>query len=91
MNPVLRETAAIVFWTFWSSAGVGAVASLLLKWPLTATYMMAVLTIGPALAIWRGRDREKDALEVGERAGVEILALIILLGIGWAAGRYLGR
>jgi len=91
VNPILRETLAVVFWTFWSSAGVGAVASLLLKWPLTATYLMSVLTIGPALAILRGRDRSKDPLEVGERAGVEILALAILLGIGWAAGRYLGR
>ncbi|MFZ5816070.1 MAG: hypothetical protein ACOY93_12295 [Bacillota bacterium] len=91
MNPILRETLAIVFWTFWSSAGLGAFASLLLGWPLTATYLMAVLTIGPTLAIMRGRDREKDPLEIGERAGVELLALLILLAVGWAAGQYLGR
>ena len=91
MNPVLRETAIITFWTFWTSAGLGAGLALFLDWPLTATYLMAVLTIGPALAILRGRNREKDPLEVGERAGVELLALVILIGIGWAAGSYLGR
>lgn len=91
MNPILRETLAIIFWTFWTSAGIGALAALVLQWPLTATYMMAVLTIGPTLAIMRGRNREKDALDVGERAGVELLALIILLAIGWASGQYLGR
>lgn len=91
MNPVLRETLAIVFWTFWTSAGLAALLSILFRSPLTATYMLAVLTIGPFLAIMRGRDREKDKLEIGERAGVEILALIILLIIGWASGRYLGK
>lgn len=91
MNPILRETLVIVFWTFWTSTGIGALGALTLRWPLTATYMMAVLTIGPSLAILRGRNREKDKLEVGERAGVELLALIILLAIGWASGQYLGR
>jgi hypothetical protein len=91
VNPVLRETLAILFWSFWSSAGIAALGALVLGWPLTATYLMAVLTIGPALAILRGRNRENDALDIGERAGVEILALVILLAIGWAAGRYLGR
>lgn len=91
MNPILRETLAIVFWSFWSAVIVGALGSLILGWPLTATYLMAVLTIGPTLAILRGRNREKDALEIGERAGVELLALIILLGIGWLGGQYLGR
>lgn len=91
MNPVLRETVVITFWTFWSSAGLAALAVLTLGWPLTATYIMAVLTIGPALAVLRGRNREQDRLEVGERAGVELLSLIILLAIGWAAARYLGR
>lgn len=91
VNPILRETFAITFWTFWTSAGIGALGSLLLRWPLTATYLLAVLTIGPSLAILRGRKRESDPLEAGERAGVELLALAILIGIGWAAGRYLGR
>lgn len=91
MKPIVRETAVIVFWSFWVSVLVGAAGALWLKWPLTATYLMSVLTVGPALAILRGRNREKDALEIGERAGVEILALVILLAIGWAAGRYLGR
>lgn len=91
MNPILQETLTLTFWTFWASAGIGAVTSLLLRWPLTATYLMAVLTVGPALAILRGRDRTKDRLDVGERAGVELLVIIILIGIGWLAGRYLGR
>lgn len=91
MNPVLRETSIITFWTFWTSAGLGALMTLVLKWPLTATYLMATLTIGPTLAILRGRDREKDPLELGERAGAELLSLLILLAIGWAAARYLGR
>lgn len=90
MNPILRETGYIVFWSFFTSVIIGAGASLLLKWPLTATYLMAVLTIGPTLAILRGRDREKDKLEIGERAGVELLALIILMAIGWAGSHYLG-
>lgn len=91
MNPILRETLVIVFWSFIWSVIIGSAGSLLLGWPLTATYLMAVLTIGPALAILRGRDRAKDKLEVGERAGVELLALIILMGIGWVSGQYLGR
>ncbi len=91
MNPILRETLVIVFWTFWTSVIIGSLGSLVLSWPLTATYLMAVLTIGPTLAIMRGRNREKDALEIGERAGVELLALLILLGIGWLGGHYLGR
>jgi hypothetical protein len=91
LNPILRETGIITFWTFWTSIIIGAGGSLLLKWPLTASYLMAVLTIGPALAIWRGKDRAKDKLEVGERAGVELLSLIILIAIGWIAARYLGR
>lgn len=91
MNPILRETLAITFWTFWSSAFIGATTSLMLSWPITATYLMAVFTIGPALAVLRGRNRDKDPLDVGERAAVELLALIILAGIGWLGGRYLGR
>jgi hypothetical protein len=89
--PILKETAIITFWTFWTAAGLGALLTLVMNWPLTATYLGFVLTIGPALAILRGRNREKDLLEVGERAGAELLALIVLLAIGWAAGQYLGR
>lgn len=91
MNPILRETGVIVFWSFFLSVIIASAGALLLNWPLTATYLLAVLTIGPALAIKRGRNREKDKLEIGERAGVELLALVILLSIGWAAGEYLGR
>lgn len=91
MNPVLKETAIITFWTFWWSVIVGAGGALALKWPLTATYLMSVLTIGPSLAILRGRNREKDPLDIGERAGVELLSLVILIGIGWAGGQYLGK
>jgi uncharacterized protein YhhL (DUF1145 family) len=90
VNPIVRETAVITFWSFWISVLIGAFGALVLNWPLTATYLMSVLTVGPALAILRGRNREKDPLEVGERAGVELLSLAILIGIGWAAARYLG-
>jgi len=91
VNPILRETVMIVVLTFVSSAGVSLLANFLLKWPLIPVYLFAVLTIGPTLAILRGRNREKDTIEVGERAGVEILALIILLGIGWLMSRFGGR
>jgi hypothetical protein len=90
LNRVLRETLAITFWTFWSSAGIAVLGTLLLKWPLTPTYMLSVLTLGPTLAILRGRDRAKDPLEPGERAGAEILSLLLLLGIGWLAARIIG-
>lgn len=91
MNPVVRETAVITFWTFWTSVLIGAGTALVLRWPLTATYLMAVLTIGPSLAILRGRNREKDPLEVSERAGAEILSLIILIALGWIFARFMGR
>lgn len=89
MNPILHETLVIVFWSFLGSAGIGALGALLLEWPVSVTYMLSVLTIGPTLAILRGRDRSRDRLELGERAGVELLALIILLGIGWLGTHYL--
>ncbi|MGE5674934.1 MAG: hypothetical protein ACM3XM_13845 [Mycobacterium leprae] len=91
MNPILRETAVITFWSFWLSALVGAATALALHWPLTATYLLAVLTIAPTLAILRGKNREKDRLEAGERAGVELLSLIILMAIGWAGAHYLHK
>jgi len=87
VNPILRETLMIVVWSFLSSAGISLVAGYLLKWPLIPVYLFAVLTVGPTLAILRGRNREADTIEVGERAGVEILALAILLGIGWLMSR----
>lgn len=89
MNPILHETLVIVFWSFLGSVGIGALGVLLLHWPLSVTYMLSVLTIGPTLAVLRGRDRAKDRLELGERAGVELLALIILLGLGWLGIHYL--
>ena len=89
MNPLVRETAIITFYTFWWSVLIGAGSALALHWPLTATYLLAVLTIGPTLAILRGRDRSRDRLDIGERAAAELLSLIVLIGIGWAAGQYL--
>ena len=89
MNPILYETLVIVFWSFLGSAGIGVLGALAFDWPVSVTYMLSVLTIGPTLAILRGRDRSKDRLELGERAGVELLALIILIGIGWLATHYL--
>lgn len=91
MNPILRETLAITSYTFASSVGLSGLLALLLRWPFTPVYFMAVLTIGPSLAILRGRNREKDALEIGERAGVELLALVILMAIGWGFSRIPGH
>jgi len=91
VNPILRETFMIVLWTFLASVGISLLTNIMLDWTITPVYLFAVLTVGPTLAILRGRNREKDTIEVGERAGVEILALIILLGIGWLMGRALGR
>jgi len=88
---ILRETAIITWWSFFWSLAVAVLGTRIFGWPLTATYMLAVLTIDPALAILRGRNRAKDPLELGERAGVELLSLAILLGIGWASGRFLGK
>ncbi|MEW8978636.1 MAG: hypothetical protein AB2385_09545 [Symbiobacterium sp.] len=89
MNPILQETVVIVFWSFVGSVSIGALGKLLFGWPVSVTYMLSVLTFGPTLAILRGRDRSKDRLEIGERAGVELLALIILLGLGWLGAHYL--
>jgi len=89
MNRMLHETLAIVGWSFLGAAALGVVGALLFQWPITVTYMLSVLTIGPALAVLRGRDRSRDPLELGERAGVELVAILILLGIGWLAGQYL--
>jgi len=89
MNPILHETVVIVFWSFVGSVSIGALGRLLFGWPVSVTYMLSVLTFGPTLAILRGRDRSKDRLEIGERAGVELLALIILLGLGWLGAHYL--
>jgi len=89
MNPILQETVVIVFWSFVGSVSIGALGRLLFGWPVSVTYMLSVLTFGPTLAILRGRDRSKDRLEIGERAGVELLALIILLGLGWLGAHYL--
>jgi len=89
MNRMLHETLAIVGWSFLGAAALGVVGALLFQWPITVTYMLSVLTIGPALAVLRGRDRSRDPLELGERAGVELVAILILLGISWLAGQYL--
>lgn len=88
---MLREIAVMAFWTFVSSAIAAVAGFFIMQWPLTGTYLIAVLTIGPVLAIQRGRNREKDPLELGERAAAEILVLIILIGVGTWAGHYLGR
>lgn len=88
---MLREVAAIAFWTFWTSAGAAVAGSYFMQWPLTGTYLMAVLTVGPVLAIQRGRNRETDTLDIGERAAAEILVLILLLGVGSLIGHWIGR
>lgn len=86
---VLRESQVIALWTFWSSALVGFLFRLVLGWPITPVYVMAVLTIGPALAILRGRDRSRDRLNVAERAVAEVIALIELIAIGSLLARWI--
>lgn len=88
---ILREVAALTFWTFWASVGTAVVGSFFMQWPLTGSYLLAVLTIGPVLAIQRGRNRETDPLELGERAAAEILVLAILLGLGALLGHLIGK
>lgn len=88
---ILREVAAMAFWTLLASALTAVVGSFFLEWPLTGTYLFAVLTVGPVLAIQRGRNRETDPLELGERAAAEILVLVILLGLGALLGHLIGR
>ncbi|HLO04552.1 MAG TPA: hypothetical protein VK191_15690 [Symbiobacteriaceae bacterium] len=88
---ILREVAAMAFWTFLASAGTAIVGSFVLQWPLTGTFLLAVLTVGPVLAIQRGRNRETDPLELGERAAAEILVLAILLGLGALLGQLIGK
>lgn len=88
---ILREVAVMALWTLLASAGTALVGSFLLEWPLTGTYLLAVLTIGPVMAVQRGRNREKDPLELGERAAAEILVLVILLGLGSLLGQMIGK
>lgn len=85
---VLRESQIIAFWTFWSSALVGFLFRLALGWPIMPVYLVTVLTVGPSLAILRGRDRSQDRLNVAERAVAEIIALIELILIGSLAARW---
>jgi len=89
-NPLVSEIALIVFVSFWSSLLAGVLVGLAFGSGLTVTYMLAVLTVGPVLAIYRGIKREQDALSLTERAMAELLSLIILLGLGSLIGRFLG-
>lgn len=88
---ILREVAAMAFWTFMASAGTAVVGFFFMQWPLTGTYLLTVLTVGPVLAIQRGRNRETDPLEIGERAAAEILVLVLLLGLGSLLGHLIGK
>lgn len=82
MIPVLREAAAITGWTFLWTAAAGLALLLTLGWPFLVTYFFSVLTVGPALAIWRGRDRARDPLSLTARAAAELVALAVLLALG---------
>lgn len=81
----------MTFWTFWASVLSAVAGSYLMQWPLTGTYLLTVLTVGPVLAIQRGRNRESDPLELGERAVAEILVIVILLGLGSWLGSMIGK
>jgi len=85
---VLRESQVIAFWTFWSSALAGFALRLTLGWPIAPVYMFTLLTVGPALAILRGRDRSRDRLNVAERAVAEMIALIELIAVGSLLARW---
>lgn len=89
-NPFVSEIALIVFVSFWSALLVGVLVGLIFGSGLTVTYMVAVLTVGPVLAIYRGIKREQDALTLTERAMAELLSLLILLALGSVLGRFLG-
>jgi hypothetical protein len=88
---ILREVAVMTFWTFLASALTAGVGSYFMQWPLTGTYLLTVLTVGPVLAIQRGRNRETDPLELGERAAAELLVIILLLGVGSLLGHQIGK
>lgn len=86
MNWLLYEILVITSLSFVASVAVAWALFAVLKWPMTVTYIVVVMTVGPALAVIRGRDREKDRLDIGERAAAELVALIILLALGWWLG-----
>lgn len=89
LPPVLRETLAIIGWTFWWTCIAGLLLRLALQWPFLVTYFFGILTVAPFLAVWRGRDREKDPLSLTGRAAAEVLALVVLLLLGMALDRVL--
>lgn len=86
MQETLREAAIITFWTGWTMAAAAFLLSFV-GVPFGITFLVGILTVGPTLAIWRGRDREKDKLDLGQRAAAETIALVVLL----ALGTYLSR
>lgn len=87
--PVLWESQVIGFYTFLASAFAAAVIKLTLRWPFLPVYLLVLLTVGPTLAILRGRDRSKDKLNVAERAVAEIIALIELILVGSLLSRWI--
>lgn len=87
MRVVLAEAAAICAWTtFWCAAAAFALR-VAAGVPFAVTYILGALTVGPVLAIFRGRDRQRDPLTLAQRAAAEVLALAGLLAIGWLLGR----
>jgi hypothetical protein len=89
-QPLLTEIAAITVISFGASILLGAAVSFLFKGGLTVTYLLSVLTVGPALAIYRGMNRQKDLLTITERAMAELIAIAVLLAVGGLLGRHLG-
>lgn len=89
-NPLLVEIATITGVSFGVSLLTGALMGLAFGGALTVTYMLSVLVVGPALAIYRGVNRQRDPLTLTERAMAELIAVGILLAFGGVLGRYLG-
>jgi len=87
LNPILFEILVIVSASFASSVAVAWLGEVLAGWPTTVTYIVTVMTVGPALAVLRGRDRKRDRLDLSERAAAELISLVILLALGWWMGR----
>lgn len=85
---VLRESQVIALYTFLLSTLAGALFTLALHWPFLPTYLVTLLTAGPALAILRGRDRTRDQLNVAERAVAEMMALVELIIVGTLLQRW---
>lgn len=90
MNPLLREISTIAVISFFVSLLAGGAIHLAFGGALTVTYLLSVLVVGPALAVYRGMNRETDPLSLTERAMAELVVIILLLAFGGVLGRVVG-